>query len=846
MQRVAGFALLYFIIAWAFHAGNINPLTHLIGGGDSFIQGLPSKLFSTSFSPWNPSVQAGKYVYADVLYQSFYPPSLIIFSLFPNTFGFNLYLLLHYAFAGLFMSVYLSSLRLTAYSAFVGGLIFMAGGFLCAHKGHEYIICSAIWLPLALYFVQQYTERQRLLSIGWAAVSLSLSVLAGFPQITLYSSLLILAYLTFALFHSKRLRGWKIKLAHVLYAIFVLFFLAGLLGCLPVLAVAESLPYLTRERLTYEMFTADNFPPWQLLAFLIPNAFGGANRHVPMYGPATTIFAAEVYPYIGILPLALGIYCFIVRDEVGFQAQFWIGIALVALILSFGGMTPVYRLLFYVPVYNLFRVPARHLLEVDLALSVLAALGLDYFLRGLDSISKRAGKPGEDEGTANKIYDPDSLGPGLEAAKRTKFAFGIRRSFLIISLFFGSALLVVAIFRSVAAGSLSRLIPISDSMVLNYYYHLGEVRGVIARNLSWHSATVLLPIIFFTATGAILFLTLRIGKRFTLLVAIPIVLLADCFLASRRLYDNPSTDSIYSGTDRPELDFVQSANFDRLHYRIFPVDFDIGSTARLTSTYHLLTTYPYPLLNMFSGLSVINDYGPFWLKRYQAVTGFGAGGTIPAVNLRNQKLLSILGTRYLMTLSPASKRSIEESNARSEENGTTNIFYSLGTTRNGITIYANPQALPRFRFAKRIVSARDLPDALTLMRTPQFNPAADAIVEGLPNNESLANGKIVSEQIANTSLNFDIDTEGRSFFIVADSFFPGWTASVNGKPAPIFPVYGCVRGISIENAGKHHVEFRFVPKTLFAGFLCTVLGILLLSLLWFAERTGRIPRFRQD
>src|ERR1700731_324022 len=85
-MRLAAIALSYLFIAWAFHAGAINAFTNLIGGGDGFIQGIASKTFATSFSSWNPYVQSGKFVYADVLYQSFYPPSLLILSLFPNTF----------------------------------------------------------------------------------------------------------------------------------------------------------------------------------------------------------------------------------------------------------------------------------------------------------------------------------------------------------------------------------------------------------------------------------------------------------------------------------------------------------------------------------------------------------------------------------------------------------------------------------------------------------------------------------------------------------------------------------------------------------------------------------------
>jgi hypothetical protein len=197
--RLAAIALLYLLIACALHAEGTNPFATLIGGGDGLIFGLPSKIFARTLSPWNPYVQLGRFVYADVLSQSFYFPSLLVMSIFPNTFGFNLLLLVHYALAGLFMYLYLDSLRLTTYSAFVGGLIFMVCGFMSAHKGHEYIICVAVWLPLTLYFIHRYAQRLRIMDLGFAAVPVAFSVLAGFPQLTLYSILLILAYFFSAL-----------------------------------------------------------------------------------------------------------------------------------------------------------------------------------------------------------------------------------------------------------------------------------------------------------------------------------------------------------------------------------------------------------------------------------------------------------------------------------------------------------------------------------------------------------------------------------------------------------------------------------------------------------------------
>src|ERR1700730_16909077 len=346
-MRLAGIALLYLFIAWAIHAGAINPFTHLIGGGDGFTQGVASKSFATSFCPWNTYVQSGKFVYADVLYQSFYPLSLIISSIFPHTFGFNLFLLIHYALAGLFVYLYLGSFRLTNYSAFIGGLIFMACGFMAAHKCHEYILCAAVWLPLTLHFIHRYAERLRILDLGYAAVPVALSILAGFPQITLYSTLLAIAYIPFCMAGSSLLRDWKTKVAHTLFAEAVVLGIGCLLGSLPLFSVAESLSWLTRERITYGMFTSDNFPPWQLFTLLIPNIFGGLDRHVPVYAPDTTVFVAEVYAYIGILPLTFALTGLAAWRTTCRALRFWSAVGIIALLFSFGGATPLYLLMFH-------------------------------------------------------------------------------------------------------------------------------------------------------------------------------------------------------------------------------------------------------------------------------------------------------------------------------------------------------------------------------------------------------------------------------------------------------------------------------------------------------------------
>ena len=60
------------------------------------------------------------------------------------------------------------------------------------------------------------------------------------------------------------------------------------------------------------------------------------------------------------------------------RTKFWTAVVLVALALAIGRYWPfkLYGVIYYLPILNFFRVSARHMMEVDLALAVLAGRGL--------------------------------------------------------------------------------------------------------------------------------------------------------------------------------------------------------------------------------------------------------------------------------------------------------------------------------------------------------------------------------------------------------------------------------------------------------------------------------------
>ena len=71
---------------------------------------------------------------------------------------------------------------------------------------------------------------------------------------------------------------------------------------------------------------------------------------------------------------------------------------------------------------------------------------------------------------------------------------------------------------------------------------------------------------------------------------------------------------------------------------------------------------------------------------------------------------------------------------------------------------------------------------------------------------------------------------------LTERFHNGWTASADGRPLPTVAVEGDFLGAAID-AGVHHVEFRFLPRSFVVGMVGSCAGVVLLAgALFFLRR----------
>jgi hypothetical protein len=318
---------------------------------------------------WNPYLYSGFPLLADSEAGVFYPLNWL-FLVLPAPWAMNLVVMSSYFFAAFFTYLYARRIGATPFGGLIAACAYGGGGFMVAHVAHTTIVNAAAWLPLLLYFTEGLRQRAGWTDLAGGAATLAVQVFAGHPQIAAYSMLTAGGYVVFFTLSQPPPAG---RLRFPAAALGLVAAGLGLAAC-QIVPTAELATLSNRAALTFGAFSDPSLPPSHLVLFLFPYAFGGGPA-----GPYAFSWMgwglSESTAYLGLLPLALALAALALLKTNPHVRFFWL-LAVLGLLLALGENAPLHGLLYRIPGYNLFRAPARHLMEVDLALAVLAALAV--------------------------------------------------------------------------------------------------------------------------------------------------------------------------------------------------------------------------------------------------------------------------------------------------------------------------------------------------------------------------------------------------------------------------------------------------------------------------------------
>ncbi|MFQ5445055.1 MAG: YfhO family protein, partial [Nitrospinales bacterium] len=173
-----------------------------------------------------------------------------------------------------------------------------------------------------------------------------------------------------------------------------------------------------------------------------------------------------------------------------------------------------------------------------------------------------------------------------------------------------------------------------------------------------------------------------------------------------------------------------------------------------------------------------------------------------------------------------------------------------------LNLYEWPGTLPRYHFPKKIRPySIDTPEDFNNLES--YGRLVDEILNNYPStvfvsadgyrqlskiNSSEPDSKVkggdtlqvIREETNRVILDVEKTTPG--MLVVSENYYPGWQSRIDGKETPVYPVNLIMKGVKVP-AGKHRIEFEFIPTRFFTYL--TVSFMSLLGLLCMMGWSGR-------
>jgi hypothetical protein len=650
--------------------------------------------------------------------------------------------------------------------AIFGAVAFMCNGYLMVWLEFESVASSAALVPLMLLVLERYRGPRRLLAACAGGLVLGAIGLIGMLQYVIYTWVLLGAYLVFLMARELRDRGAAAALR--LPACFAVSAVGGvLISCVSLLPTQELIASSSRidRAFSFAGFfqTLGTIPGRWLPTLVFPNLFGSPPLQFNLIPGAV-----GEYTNYNEMCLYLGVpvlFALLAAPAAWRRghALFFLGAAAATLAMLAGSFL-YYPLFALVPGMNRMN-PLRLIFVVVLAAPIAGAFGV----RALEELGER--------------------GRRVCAAVFVAFAAAVAA--------FG-----LAAARPGLARWLNREV---------FATGFGGAESLLARlaELRAHSSPVIAKPLLLTLAAAALFLLFTLHRRLrTAAFALLIALLAYDLISFGWWYNTfAKPEELYPVT--PAVDFLRSQ----------PGPFRIIADARkgfLTNSFK-----PF-------GIQDVGGYSSFYPERAGRLLAFAEYGPAALQGQRFDRwvtfsnlgspLFDFMNVKYLLT-APG----VETGNARFRP-----------VYRGEVTIFENTAALPRATVVSRAAVRRDPDEILAYLGSGAFDPRAEVVLEedppaeflGDPARQELGAAAQVDRYLPD-EVSVTATTPARGWLVLADAYYRGWEATVDGKPTPILRANCNFRAVPLR-AGSHRVVFSYRPAVVTRGRLLTALGAILM------------------
>ena len=315
------------------------------------------------------------------------------------------------------------------------------------------------------------------------------------------------------------------------------------------------------------------------------------------------------------------------------------------------------------------------------------------------------------------------------------------------------------------------------------------------------------------------------------------------------------TELLVANHERPRLPYFREG-YAQVYERSRPIYSVIAASPQRVFFWSsgLAPALPSKLASIF-GMRAVDDYEPMSLRRQAEYFGFLQTGSTKSRNrgmpfygrlslprtpeqavelATRQRLFDLAATRFL--LAPAGFVRSPELLAYVDAAG----LERRPASQKALLMFENPRALPRAYVTYRARSAPPPEELLAIISRSDFDPLAESYLEGVPGlpppSDAPLRGRpatIVRDEPTLVEVKAEFEAPG--LLVLADSYFPGWQATIDGEPVEIQPANHLFRGVVVP-AGQHSIRFAYRPWTLMAGIAASGVGVAVLLLLCWLGR----------
>jgi hypothetical protein len=168
---------------------------------------------------------------------------------------------------------------------------------------------------------------------------------------------------------------------------------------------------------------------------------------------------------------------------------------------------------------------------------------------------------------------------------------------------------------------------------------------------------------------------------------------------------------------------------------------------------------------------------------------------------------------------------------------------AIDSSTNALGLRRAPSVLPRAWVVHADTMIADDSAAAAFMRSPRFDPRKIAVLDSVAPVRVLVDGTGPDDSVAVTSRSTNAmtvharDGSYRSVLVLSEIWYPGWTATVDGKPTRVIRADWTLRGVVLPPGNLqrgmlmpialHEIVFRFAPRSFQLGACISIATILL-------------------